>query len=99
LHPNRFCEFPTSRCLGGVIELDALRITGLDLGPFHLTAPVAAIPRTVLGVLANPNIAGFIGAGILSRFTVDWDYEGKITITISRLGKQKTMTIHLRRLV
>jgi S1-C subfamily serine protease len=33
--------------------------------------------------LANPDIAGFIGAGILSRFTVDWDYEGK-TMTLTR---------------
>ena len=77
-----FVNFPPVAAVGGVIELDALRITGLDLGPFHFAAPVAAIPRSVLGVLANPDIAGFIGAGILSRFTVDWDYEGK-TMTLT----------------
>jgi hypothetical protein len=56
-----FVNLPPVAAVGGIIELDALRITGLELGPFHLTAPVAAIPRTVLGVLANPNIVGFIG--------------------------------------
>jgi hypothetical protein len=77
-----FVNIPPVAAVGGVIEMDALRITGLDLGLFHLTAPVAAIPRNVLGALANPDVAGFIGAGILSRFTVDWDYEGK-TMTLT----------------
>jgi predicted metalloprotease with PDZ domain len=62
--------------------MKALRITGLDLGPFHLTGPVAAIPSSTVGALANPDVAGFIGAGILSRFTVDWDYEHK-TMTLT----------------
>ena len=77
-----FVNVPPVTAVGGVIEMDALRITGLDLGLFRLTAPVAVIPRTVLGALANPDVAGFIGAGILSRFTVDWDYEGK-TMTLT----------------
>jgi predicted metalloprotease with PDZ domain len=63
--------------VGGSIQLELLRITSLDLGPFHLAAPVAAVPNSVLGALADNDIAGFIGAGILSRFTVDWDYAHK----------------------
>ena len=35
-----FVNFPPVAAVGGVIELDALRITGLDLGPFHFAAPV-----------------------------------------------------------
>jgi predicted aspartyl protease len=68
-------NFPPVTAVGGSIGMQDLRITGLDLGPFRLTAPVAALPRDTLGALANHEIAGFIGAGILSRFTVDWDYQ------------------------
>ena len=77
-----FVNIPPVAAVGGVIEMEALRISGLDLGPFHLTAPVAAVPRNAVGALANPDVAGFIGAGILSRFTVDWDYERK-TMTLT----------------
>lgn len=74
-HP--YADVPSVKAVGGTIDVQLLRITGLDLGPFHLTAPIAVVPRDVTGVLAMPDLAGFIGAGILSRFTVDWDYEHK----------------------
>jgi membrane-associated protease RseP (regulator of RpoE activity) len=38
---------------------------------------VAVVPESSLGVLSDANIAGFIGAEILDRFTVIWDYPGK----------------------
>ncbi len=72
---------PPVTAVGGTIEMQTMRITGLDLGPFRLSAPVAAVPRETLGALANPEVAGFIGAGILSRFTVYWDYQRK-TVTL-----------------
>ena len=72
---------PPVTAVGGAIEMQALRVTGLDLGPFHLIAPVAAVPHDTLGALANPEVAGFIGAGILSRFTVDWNYQHE-TVTL-----------------
>jgi len=74
-HP--YVDMPSMKAVGGTIEFQLLRITGVDLGPFHLSAPIAIVPREVAGVLAMPDLAGFIGAGILSRFTVDWDYEHK----------------------
>lgn len=73
---------PPVTAVGGSIQLELLRITGLDLGPFHLAAPVAAVPNSVVGALADNDIAGFIGGGILSRFTVDWDYAHK-TMTLT----------------
>ena len=75
-------DTPPVTAVGGSIQLELLRITSLDLGPFHLAAPVAAVPNSVLGALADNDIAGFIGAGILSRFTVDWDYAHK-TMTLT----------------
>jgi predicted aspartyl protease len=74
-------NFPTVTAVGGGIEMQDMRVTGLDLGPFRLIAPVAAVPRDTLGALANPEVAGFIGAGILSRFTVDWNYQHE-TVTL-----------------
>jgi membrane-associated protease RseP (regulator of RpoE activity) len=38
---------------------------------------VAAVPEASSGALSNATVAGFIGAGILKRFTVTWDYTGK----------------------
>jgi hypothetical protein len=67
-------DLPSITAVGGAIELRTLRVTGIDLGPFRLSAPVAAVPREARGILAMPGLAGFIGAGILSRFTVDWNY-------------------------
>lgn len=75
---HTYMNAPSAFAVGGNIDLQLVRLTGLDLASFRLTAPVAAVPRSSLGVLADGNIAGFIGAGILSRFTVDWDYEHKI---------------------
>ncbi len=74
-HP--YVDIPSVKAVGGTIDIQALRLTGLELGPFHFTSPIAAVPRDTTGVLAIPDLAGFIGAGILSRFTVDWDYEHK----------------------
>ena len=68
---------PPVEAVGGTIGLKLVRIAALDLGPFHFSEPVASIPEDVAGVLANPEIAGFIGAEILCRFTVTWDYPHK----------------------
>jgi predicted aspartyl protease len=74
---HTFVETASPTAVGGTLEIQLLRITGLDIGTFHFNAPIAVVPRSTLGVLANANLAGFVGAGILSRFTIDWDYEHK----------------------
>jgi hypothetical protein len=65
---------PSINAVGGKIELKLVRIVGVDLGPFHFHQPVAIVPQSAAGMLANPQVAGFIGAEILRRFTVTWDY-------------------------
>jgi hypothetical protein len=72
---HKYVNAPPAVAVGGRIDLQLVRVTGLKLGSFRLAAPVAAVPQSTRGALANGNIAGFIGAGILSRFTVDWDYK------------------------
>jgi membrane-associated protease RseP (regulator of RpoE activity) len=74
-HP--FVDVPDVSAVGGAIGLQMTRLSGLDLGPFHLDGPIAAVPQESLGVLSNDSVAGIIGAGILSRFLVDWDYANK----------------------
>lgn len=72
-----YVDEPSVTAVGGPIDLQLLRISGIEIGPFRLASPIAAVPRTAVGALANPEIAGFIGGGVLSRFTVDWDYQDK----------------------
>lgn len=83
---HQFVDVPQVKAVGGAIDLQLLRITGFDLGPFRFAAPVAAVPRATTGVLADGNVAGFIGAAMLSRFSVDWDYEHNI-MTLAPNGR------------
>jgi hypothetical protein len=49
---------------------------------------VAGVPNASSGVLSNANIAGFIGAGILKRFTVTWDYTHSLMFLLSNRALQ-----------
>ncbi len=71
---HSLARIPTPTAVGGAIPTRVLRIVGITLGPFHLVGPVAAVPDKVMGALRSHDVAGFIGAGILSRFTVEWNY-------------------------
>ncbi len=53
------------------------RISTLTLGSFVLKEPVAIFPSNAAGVLANPQIAGILGNGVLKRFHVifDWPHQ------------------------
>lgn len=71
---QKFADTPPVNAVGGKIVAKLVRIAELDLGPFHFNQPIATVPENSRGALAHPEIAGFIGAGILCRFTVTWDY-------------------------
>jgi hypothetical protein len=78
-HPGLIAEAhlvdaPAVTAVGGIIHSKLGRVPHLILGPFQFSEVVADVPDASSGVLANANIAGFIGAGILRRFTVTWDY-------------------------
>jgi membrane-associated protease RseP (regulator of RpoE activity) len=74
---THFVDTPTVTVVGGTIHSKLVKVPHLDLGPFHLPEVVAVVPEASSGVLSNPSVAGFIGAEILKRFTVIWDYTGK----------------------
>jgi hypothetical protein len=67
-------EMPPIRAVGGKINNKLVRVAGLDLGTFHFSRLVAIVPENSAGPLANPEVAGFIGAEVMRRFTITWDY-------------------------
>ena len=67
-------EMPPITAVGGKIEQKVVRVAGLDLGAFHFSQLVAVVPESNTGMLANPELAGFIGAEIMRRFTITWNY-------------------------
>jgi hypothetical protein len=74
---SHFAESPAVTAVGGIIRSSRVRVPLMEIGPFQLSGVIAAVPEASTRMLANPRIAGFIGAGILKRFTVTWDYTNK----------------------
>lgn len=70
-------DLPSVTAVGGKMQLQAGRIPALALGSFVLKEPVAIFPSNAAGVLANAQIAGILGNGVLKRFHVifDWPHQ------------------------
>jgi hypothetical protein len=60
--------------IGGETSMRLGRVQNLQLGRFALERPVTGLAQSAKGALANPDLAGNIGAGILRRFKVIFDY-------------------------
>jgi len=77
-HPALFSgkrvDLPSVTAVGGKMQLQAGRIPALALGSFVLKEPVAIFPSNAAGVLANAQIAGILGNGVLKRFHVIFDW-------------------------
>jgi len=63
--------------LGGPVRSLLARAGTLTLGGIEIPGVVALLSRQQTGGLADPSIAGNVGAGILRRFTLTFDYPGK----------------------
>ena len=68
VHPPRIAA------VGGTMEYSAGRVPQLQLGSFKVSEPIVCFPEGAVGVYAKPDLAGAIGADILSRFDVVFDY-------------------------
>lgn len=60
--------------VGGSYRSAVARIESLRLGPFTMKEPVVTLSRSKSGVLAGSGYDGIIGAEILRRFKVIFDY-------------------------
>ncbi len=70
-------ETITGRGVGGYLYGDVVRVPALTLGALTLNGVVAELSRQESGAFFEQKIAGNIGAEILKRFTVTFDYGGK----------------------
>ncbi|HJR08151.1 MAG TPA: aspartyl protease family protein [Pyrinomonadaceae bacterium] len=60
--------------VGGEYKIAVARIKSLKLGRYTINSPVVGLSRAESGVLSGGNYAGIIGAEILRRFKVIFDY-------------------------
>lgn len=74
---NHFVDAPAVTAVGGKIHYSRVQLPQISIGPFVFSNVVAGVPDASVGILSNESVAGLIGAGILSRFTVTWDYARK----------------------
>ena len=67
-------HLPRVAAVGGTMEYSAGRVPQLQLGSFKIMEPITCFPEHAPGEYAKPDLAGAIGADILSRFDVVFDY-------------------------
>ena len=74
---RKYVRVPKVVAVGGGIEAQDIRIAGLTFGRYKVSEPVAFVPDRPIGGLVAHDIAGMIGADIMRRFLITWDYKGK----------------------
>jgi len=63
--------------VGGETSVRLGRVQSLQLGRVTLENPVTTFAQSAKGALANPNLTGNIGDGILRRFKAIFDYRNR----------------------
>jgi Aspartyl protease len=67
-------EVPKVVAVGGQLSARLGRVQAIRLGGFEVPMPLTQFPQNTSGIFAAPNIMGVIGAQMLRRFTVIFDY-------------------------
>ena len=75
-YPKRI-SMPTGLGVGGVSYGEAARAERLQLGPYRLDKPLIKLSQQRTGADASARAAGRLGAEVLARFTVTFDYSHK----------------------
>lgn len=78
LHYKKVLRPPSISAVGGEMEYSVSRIPQLRLGSVTIDNPVTSFPQHAVGIYARPDVAGAIGADLLSRFDVSFDYRHKL---------------------
>jgi aspartyl protease len=67
-------EVPNVAAVGGELSARLGRVSAIRLGGFVVFNPLTQFSQNTSGILANPDLAGIIGAQMLRRFRVVFDY-------------------------
>jgi hypothetical protein len=67
-------EVPNVTAVGGELSARLGRVPAIRLGGFVVSNPLTQFSQNTSGILANPDLAGIIGAQMLRRFRVVFDY-------------------------
>jgi len=67
-------EVPNVAAVGGELSARLGRVPAIRLGGFVISNPLTQFSQNTSGILANPDLAGIIGAQMLRRFRVTFDY-------------------------
>ncbi len=70
-------EAVTGWGVGGAARSLVARAHELRLGEVVISSPVTELSLQQKGAFSNPYVAGNVGAGVLKRFNILFDYEGK----------------------
>ncbi len=74
LSEHETIEVPNVVAVGGELSARLGRLSGVRLGGFLVSMPLTQFSQNTSGIFATPNITGTIGAQMLRRFTVIFDY-------------------------
>jgi hypothetical protein len=67
-------EVPNVVAVGGELSARLGRVPAIKLGGFVVSNPLTQFSQNTSGILATPDLAGIIGAQMLRRFRVIFDY-------------------------
>jgi predicted aspartyl protease len=70
-------ETVTGRAIGGVLRGDIVRLPTLSIGAFTIVRPLVELSRQSAGAFFDSEAAGNIGAQVLRRFTLTFDFSGE----------------------
>jgi hypothetical protein len=74
LSEQEVIEVPDVVAVGGELSTRLGRVPAVRLGGFEIYMPLTQFSQNTSGIFATPNLAGTIGAQMLRRFTVIFDY-------------------------
>jgi hypothetical protein len=74
LSEHETIEVPNVVAVGGEVSARLGRLSAVRLGGFLVSMPLTQFSQNTSGIFATPNITGTIGAQMLRRFTVIFDY-------------------------
>jgi hypothetical protein len=74
LSEHETIEVPNVVAVGGELSARLGRLSAVRLGGFLVSMPLTQFSQNTSGILATPSITGTIGAQMLRRFTVIFDY-------------------------